>query len=173
MQPLYLTPNHFLTDSEEERKKKLQALRRRELDRQKPSPGSMAIHSNRLSFFDTPTEPVRIDPWSFLGLPKAPVAHSSPKMEGEEEEWEEEEQRAEQEEELDREEMVEVEEGSVELSEEVRLVDFLGFNGCLTATLLPYVRSFAVFVFVGLIFIPAGRMGERMFVCLCETCKPT
>ena len=76
-----------ISDSEEEREKKLRAQKRREAERQKPSPGSMAIHSNRLSFFDNPTEPVRIDPWSFLGLPsKAPVAQSSPRGEEEEEE---------------------------------------------------------------------------------------
>ena len=66
------------------------AQKRREAERQKPSPGSVAIHSNRLSFFDNPTEPVRIDPWSFLGLPsKTPVAQSSPKDEASNDEQEE------------------------------------------------------------------------------------
>ena len=65
------------------------AQKRREAERQKPSPGSVAIHSNRLSFFDNPTEPVRIDPWSFLGLPsKAPAAQSSPKDEASNDEQE-------------------------------------------------------------------------------------
>ena len=75
-----------LSDSEEELRKKILARKRREAERQKPSPGSMAIHSNRLSFFDNPTEPVRIDPWSFLGLPsKHPVAQSSPRDDRQEE----------------------------------------------------------------------------------------
>ena len=79
------------SDSEEERQKKILAQKRREAERQKPSPGSVAIHSNRLSFFDNPTEPVRIDPWSFLGLPsKAPAAQSNPKDEVSNEEQEEE-----------------------------------------------------------------------------------
>ena len=81
---------HMTSDSEEERQKKILAQKRREAERQKPSPGSVAIHSNRLSFFDNPTEPVRIDPWSFLGLPsKAPAAQSSPKGEASNEEQEE------------------------------------------------------------------------------------
>ena len=79
----------YFSDSEEEREKRRRVQKRREAERQKPSPGSMAIHSNRLSFFDNPTEPVRIDPWSFLGLPsKAPVAQSSPRGEEEEEDHE-------------------------------------------------------------------------------------
>ncbi len=98
-----------LTDSEEERRKKILAQKRREAERQKPSPGSMAIHSNRLSFFDNPTEPVRIDPWSFLGIPgKEPVAQSSPR--GEDADAEEDEEVAGYEEEREKEESEEVQE---------------------------------------------------------------
>ena len=34
------------------------------------SPTTQEINSKRLSFFDAPTEPVRINAWSFLGLKK-------------------------------------------------------------------------------------------------------
>ncbi len=77
---------HFFVESDDDDSiKRRLATFRREQERQKPSPGSQAIRSNRLSFFDNPTEPVRIDPWSFLGLKDKPPATSSPKGESPEE----------------------------------------------------------------------------------------
>ena len=54
------------------------------------SPGTREINAKRLSFFDAPTEPVRIDPFAFLGLKRDSCEAAKAKEEVEAEKVEEE-----------------------------------------------------------------------------------